>query len=134
MGDDRDRDWEIAKLDRTQSEHSGEVMRTILFAAAGGGIALILHQGGTLHWWRFVAVAWFAFAAALVFWSWDLQKQKASDRYQTFRTGGENKNKEETNRQKYFTRSLYFDRFAGLCIAVGATIELIYRSGAAACE
>jgi hypothetical protein len=70
--------WELAKSHLHRADQSANMMRGILFPSAGAAIAFVLQQkssdGNQLH---IFSLIFFLGAAALVFVSWDLQKQKS---------------------------------------------------------
>jgi hypothetical protein len=96
-----------------------------------GAIAFILQRQTDKIGWHLAPLICFAIAAALIFYSWDLQKRKASRRYK-----GEVIPDPEPSRKGFNLRvweckswryNLNIDRAAAIWIAVGAGIEIVLR-------
>jgi hypothetical protein len=78
--------WELCKAFLERADKAGETLRALLFAAGGAGIGFSLHQaanGGSK--WNVLGAVIFAISIAIVYWSWDLQKRKAVQRFELVR-------------------------------------------------
>jgi hypothetical protein len=102
-------------------------LRALLFAAGGAGIGFSLHErtgGGSKY--HVLAAALFVVAIVMVYWSWDLQKRKARQRFELVRDTGvsaylawEKGEQNESAWQKYKSnRRLDWIAVATLAVAV----------------
>jgi hypothetical protein len=116
-----DHRWELCKAYLERADKSGELLRALLFAAGSAGVGFSLRQSaiGNAKCHIFAA-ALFGIGVGVVFWSWDLQKRKARDRFTTVRDKGveaylANERTIQSNRA--------LDRTAFVLLAVGAALE-----------
>ncbi len=127
--------WEVAKLDWARANHSGDVMRTLLFSASAGAIAFILQRQSDKVGPHVFSVLFFGVAAGLVFVSWDKQKRKATRRFREFKSAqsedfaepGKKGFRWDFWKGDFWRDNTNIDRFTAICIAVGAGLEIIFR-------
>jgi hypothetical protein len=80
--------WDLCKSFLDRADRSADVMRALLFTASSAGVGFSLHQTEPDSKCHLISVALFAVAVAVVFWSWDLQKRKARERFKLIRDEG----------------------------------------------
>jgi hypothetical protein len=104
-----------------RSDHSANIIRTILFTVSSAGIAFVYQREppALIH---IVTVACFLLAAILVFVSWDIQKRKSLGRFEALRDTGA-----EAYRGLITTSNFLFDRTAAALILIGVLWEGIVR-------
>jgi hypothetical protein len=81
--------WELCKAFLERADKAGETLRVLLFTTDGAGIGFSLHQAtNDGSKWHILAAVFFAISIVVVYWSWDLQKRKAVQRFQLVRDKG----------------------------------------------
>lgn len=80
--------WPLAKQYLDRADHSANIIRGFLFSAATGAIGFIVHeaQPRMLHL-HLLPLILLGGGAALVVFSWDIQKGKAKRRFDALRDG-----------------------------------------------
>jgi L-lactate permease len=113
--------WELCKAYLERADKSGELLRALLFAVGSAGTGFCLRQSATGNAkCHIFAAALFGLGVGVVFWSWDLQKRKARDRFTTVRDDGIN---EYLKKEKTIQINRAWDISAFVLLAVGAALE-----------
>jgi hypothetical protein len=116
--------WALAKNYLDRADHSGLILRGLLFTAATAAIGFIVHEnhGAELRS-HLLPLIWFGLGAALVFFSWDIQKGKALGKFNILRDGRTPFGPEPP----WHKRNYILDRIAGGLIGIGVVWEIAIR-------
>ena len=118
--------WELIEAFRSRANQSANIVRSFVFALNSGGIYFVANKYFDAPSYHLFSVAAFAAAIAVVIWSWDVQKRKATERLVTLRDNGyaEYLKLEGKYRRSIWDKNYIIDRIAYCLTALGFIIEL----------
>jgi hypothetical protein len=114
---------ELALAYLARADEAGTAFRALIFGASLAAIGFVFaHSGATRS--HLASLLSFGFAALLILYSWDMQKNKALTRFTSLQTGDLDAYLAQDSRRNYSV-----DRLAAFFLALGIAIEFAVFGG-----